>query len=258
MGQDAAASKNTINLLYDYYKAMGGRPHLENLRTLKLSGKVDAVIRDAAGNAQTLIQDFELWLAQPSFVRFNIRTQETELVRGWDGHFSWIVIPSASGNRDASAAPAETHEGLLYLAAIFDNVYSLERKGFVFTAGPDETVDGVSYKVLSFKNARQGLKGSFMLDSKTLLPKYVRVFPHFGDRDHAGLAVLSDWRAVDGVMYPFRMAYSEDGTQQFTLMVEHVRPNVTAPNFYFVMPGRDVQWLELEKQRKKAEVAAKL
>lgn len=251
----AASSTSTIDLLYGYYKAAGGRAQLEQLKSLKVSGNVDAYIKSQDGKTQTIVQSFELWLAQPHLVRFNIRSNDSELVRGWDGHFSWIVVPTEGGNREATLAPSETHEGLIYMASLFDNLYALEKKGFSFSAGSDEAIDGVSYRVLNFRHEGQGLRGVFLLDPKTNLPKFVRVYPRMAGKEHIGFAVLDDWKPVDGVLYPHKVKYSEDGADQFVMSVSAVRPNVTAPNFYFIMPGRDLQWLELEKARKKAAKA---
>ena len=258
VGTAASDTRATIDLLYDYYKSAGGRAQLETLSSLKVSGKVDARMNLPDGKAQSVRQDFELWLAKPFLVRFNIRTPDSELIRGWDGYYSWIVMPDGNGGRRAIEAPVETHQGLLYLAVLFDNLYALERRGFSLNAAADETFEGVVYSVLRFRYEKQSLEGEFLFDKKTARPAVVRVYPFFNEKRHDGVARLSDWRQVDGIYYPFSVAYTEDGIAQFTLSVERVRPNVAAPSLYFVMPDKDVQWIQAERERKKAESAKAL
>lgn len=249
---DAAA----INLLYDYYKGVGGRQNLENLRSLKVVGKVEATVRGKDGKPVQVSQDFELWIANPFLVRFNIRADETELARGWDGYFSWIATPGSGSKREAKPSPSEMHEGLLYLACMFDNLYALEQKGFEFSSQPDETVDGVVCAALAFKQPKQNIRGVYLFDKKTFLPKYLRVYPHSGENESRGLAVFSDWSEKDGVWFPAKVDYTENDIHQFTLSVSAVRQNVLAPSFYFVMPGKEVNWLQNERQRKKQAVDA--
>jgi len=227
---------------------------LENLRSIKVSGKVEANLRGKDNTMGKVSQDFELWIANPFLVRFNIRSGETELVRGWDGYFSWIATPKEGAKRESKLSNPEMHEGLLYLACMFDNLYNLEQKGFLFASQRDETINGVAYAVLTFTNPAQNIRGAFLLDKQTSLPKYLRVYPHGQDRESEGLAVFSDWRDLDGVKIPFSVDYSENNVPQFTLSVSSVRQNIAAPSFYFVMPGKEITWLQNERQRKKLEV----
>jgi len=152
----AAMTSETINLLYDYYKAAGSRLQMEKVNTLKVSGKVIAFVKDQEGKEQEVNQEFELWLAKPFLVRFNIRNEGSELSRGWDGYYSWIMMPTPDGGRVVQEAPRETHEGLLYLAGLFDNFYSLELKGYAFSKGKDESFDGKTYTMLRFTQDKQG------------------------------------------------------------------------------------------------------
>ncbi len=210
--------------------ARGGLAKIRSVESERLSGQ----IRIGPGAQGPVTVEVK----RPNHMRMEMTLGNRTILRGYDGQAGWTVNPFAPNPSVQPMSPEDT-KNIATEADIDGPLVDYAIKGNrVELAGIDSTGGRASYKLtVTFPG---GQADSYFIDATTFLQTRWQ-----GDRVISGQStalesVFSDYRPVDGVMFPFRVASRTRGTAQTQeLVFETISVNVAEPDSRFVAPPRD-------------------
>jgi glyoxylase-like metal-dependent hydrolase (beta-lactamase superfamily II) len=247
--------------------ALGGTAALENLKTIEASGTArhwepDSSFvalgepRLADESAFTLQRD----LARPAtridwqrkFVYLGPREfRFTEIVADGVGYVSGIDSNARTKQNLDAKPPAHTMSPVRLATTTRDLVRSspallleMQRNPGQVTAVADTIVQGRPLPTVRYRPA--GRDFLVMFDPTTGLPARIRTLdynPSQGDSTYD--LVLSDWRDVAGVKFPYRQVYELNGTTVIDTRFEKVQGNPAIAGDRFAIPAEFVRRVAL-------------
>jgi CubicO group peptidase (beta-lactamase class C family) len=217
-GKENTAELN--ELIEKNIKARGGYEKLKSVKSLKISAKY--VQR---GRETPLI----LTIKRPNFISAEILYPESPMICGYDGKTAWWF------NRAQLSAPqALTAEDALIFTryADFGDLFvDYEQKGQKIEYIGIEDVDGQKAHKLKI-TWQNGIIRYVYLDAKNFLV-VKESYKSKNEKDFGMEVIFKDFRAVDGVMFPFY----HDITGEQTI-IERMEINVGIDDSIFKMPQK--------------------
>jgi outer membrane lipoprotein-sorting protein len=204
--------------------AKGGLEKLKALNSARISGR----ILDKGREAQMMV-----WSKRPNLMRKQILVDNQKIIDGFDGTVAWAMHP-AFGVRTATGPEAEIVKG----QAEFDNVFvDYKEKGHTVELVGTETLSGrpAYHLKLTRKN---GQVQHHYIDVET--GREVRVVTSVSRNGQTAEVVTdyADYREVDGMMVPFSLRQSVNGTQVSEVVFDAVAFNVPIDHTLFKVPAR--------------------
>ncbi len=202
LGQGAPSEMTTEDILDRHFEALGGRHRLEAIRTLEKAGTYvyngqEHPLRSfhLVGNKyREEIDGLVIWGASVK--------EGHSVIRGADGTTYWVVDDTRYGRfrEVANARASLTIADADLQGALFDH----ERKGHVITYDGLGDVEGASAHRLRV-TLPSGFELVHFLDETSFLVLKKEVVTKEGARDleHPRAWFYEDYRAVDGVLFPF-------------------------------------------------------
>jgi hypothetical protein len=210
-------------ILSHYARALGGEEAYHKLKTRVMKG----VIHTAGSGEIGSVEVYEM--APDKGTSTTYIPGDKPVTRGFDGSKGWFVDPE-EGPQDASG------EDLADIQSRFDFFHDLRLKEIypqMMYAGT-ETLGGHLAYVTESKRS-DGLTEKFYFDVQTGL--LVRRDVPAPDSGGVRQTIFSDYRAVDGIQYPFKVQVSDP---DFEAVIEYteIRHNVPVDESKFVKPAR--------------------
>jgi outer membrane lipoprotein-sorting protein len=221
----ASAVVPSIDQILDkYIQALGGADALSKLTSYSGTGTSTTFGQDKANPAEIHAK------APDKFVTI-VHQREGDMVRTYDGHDAWVVLPlTVTGEYQLTASAAEGGklDGEL---AFPGNI-----KGFLtnWKVSYPANIDGKDVNVVQ-GSGPLGFIATFYFDKQTgLLTRMVRYANSAVGRVPTQID-FSDYRPVAGVMMPFKRTYGwVSGREEYTLT--EIKPNVPVDDAKFVKP----------------------
>ena len=208
-------------------EARGGMDKLKSVKTIKSTGKMEL----GPGMEAPGI----MYKMRPDMVRLEFTLQGLTAVQAYDGKSAWMIMPF-TGKKDPEAMTADDTKELQEDADIDGPLVDYKSKGnAVELLGKDKLEGTDAYKLkVTLKN---GDVKTIYLDSDSYLE-----IKEEGKRTVRGSeqefeSSLSDYREVNGIMFPFAVEFGVKGSQQKQkLTIDKIELNVPVEEASFKMP----------------------
>jgi hypothetical protein len=223
-----AAPRTADSIIARAIAARGGLARLEAIRTERLIGRIAF---DPGAEGVDTVE-----LARPMRVRTTVVMNGKTLVQAYDGRVAWTVNPF-QGITTPQVMPPDAAKNVAAGADIDGPLIDYAAKGNRITVAGVDTADGRPAYKLTVTTAI-GVVDHYYIDTTSYLQT-----KWDGARTVNGQAVVfesyfRDYRAVDGVMLPFRIdsdTRGRPGGQHITF--EHIALDVPEPDTRFRMPA---------------------
>jgi zinc protease len=196
--------------------AMGG-PALLGIKDLVIKGKQLQVTQMGEFSLET-----EMQIIRPSRMAARLKTPMGEITMVLDGSSAWMK--GAMGTRDLPGSQRES----LQQEAVSDIHYVLQnfdKAEYAVQYLKDETIDGTPAAIILIRHVPSNYPMQFTVDTKTNM--VVRKTSR--GEGPSGPATMeetfSDFRAVNGIQFPFKTVGTSEGKKISELTVESVKVN---------------------------------
>jgi hypothetical protein len=224
----ALLAQSVDDIIAKHVEARGGMDKLKSVKTIKSSGKMEL----GPGMEAPGI----MYQMRPDMMRLEFTVQGLTAVQAYDGKSAWMIMPF-TGKKDPEAMTADDTKELQEDADMDGPLVDYKNKGnTVDLLGKDKLEGTDAYKLkVTFKN---GDIKTIYLDADSYLE-----IKEEGKRTVRGSeqefeSSLSDYREVNGIMFPFAVESGVKGSQQKQkLTIDKVELNVPVEEASFKMPA---------------------
>ncbi len=223
-GQDK--SDLTVDqIVQRHVDALGGIEKMHAIHTFSATGKASMM----GGQIQAAML---MKMKRPSSMRIDMTIQNRQMVQAFDGSTAW-VLNSAAG--PTKATPEETREMRNSADIDFSSLVDYREKGSTVELAGTDDVDGhASYRL---KVTRQNGRVEYdFLDAKTFLPVKTATRRKQMGTEVDIEAYPSNFRPVNGVLFPFQVDQKAGGKLVVQLTIEKVEVNIPLEDAVFRMP----------------------
>lgn len=214
------------DLVARHLEAMGGAERLEAIETLSMSGRA----KTRPGQEALVTRE----VRPPGRIRTEFTFQGVTAVFACDGSTCWYVDPMA-GVFDAE--PMLPSEATLAIdQADILGIIDWKAKGHRAELLGKETIDGRQTYKLKVTSARDAEYTNYLDAESALLVREVTTRTIRGRTDEV-VTDFSDFRTVDGVVFPHSIRSSAKGQDEFLeVVVEKIEINTIVDDSRFEMP----------------------
>ena len=209
-------------------EARGGMEKLKAVKSMRSTGKMElGPGMEAPGT---------MYQKRPNMVRLEFTIQGLTAVQAYDGKSGWMIMPF-TGKKDPEAMTADDAKEMEEDADMDGPLVDYKSKGNTVELLGKEKLEGTdAYKLkVTLKN---GDIKTIYLDSDSYLEIKEEGKRMVRGNEQEFESSLSDYREVDGVMFPFAIESGVKGSQQKQkLTIEKLELNVPAEDSNFKMPA---------------------
>ena len=225
----AIFAQTVDEILNENYKAMGGKDKIANLKTLKMKGNIDI--------GPDMKAPFTIYLKGGTKMRFELELQGMKLIQALEGDSGWYINPFG-GKTEPERMAAETIKEAKDQADFTGALFNYKEKGNTIAYLGKEDMEGTeTFKLMVTK--KSGDVSYFYLDATSYLELKQTSKRKFEDKEVEGAHLSSNYKSVDGLMFPFSMEErgSDDASQGQAMNLESVEVNVNIDESIFKMPA---------------------
>jgi outer membrane lipoprotein-sorting protein len=221
--QPPAAPAATVDeIVAKNLKAKGGAEKWKSIQTMKMSGKV---------TAQGLELPMTVMAKRPNLMRQEMTLQDKKIIQSFDGTTVWMINPMMGSDtpQEMTGPQAEMAKS----QADFDgDLVDYKSKGTAVDLVGQETIDGT--KVYHLKVTRKnGTTRELFLDVDSGIDlRTISTIEREGQQATI-TSDLSNYQSVEGIMVPFSVKQSLNGTPIAQMTIDKVEFNVPIENSLF-------------------------
>ncbi len=226
----SAFSQSAEEIVAKYIAKNGGKENMEKLKTVKMTG---------LANSNGMEFPMTILMKGKSKFKSFVTFQGMDIVQpaSYDGNEVWNTNVMTMKNEilEGEAAESIKREALDFpdpFLTYSENGYEIELEG-------EKEIDGVSYIKLNLIKPDQTIMGQevsgmteFLLDPKTYFIVSKTQNSPMGSLE----TLLSDYRNIDGIMYPFKMETKIGGNVVSSVIMDSVEINVPIDDSLFTFP----------------------
>lgn len=208
--------------------ALGGLDHLRSIETVKATGT--AVLMGGQVEAQVTME-----AKRPVSNRMEMIIQGKSFIQAFDGSVSWFVNPFTGDGGAQKSSEEDTKAARDDADFVDGSLVDYKAKGNQLELLGKEDVGGnAAYKLKVTK--KSGSVEYDYLDAKTFLPLKSSGQRKQLGRDFDFESFPQDFRAVNGVMMPFRLEQRAEGKTVLQLVLDDIVANTPIEDSDFHMP----------------------
>ena len=222
----SAASAQTVDeVIAKNLKAKGGVEKWKSIQTMRLTGKV-------------AVQGMDLPMVgmakRPNLARQDISVQDKKIVQAFDGTTVWAINPMMGS--DTPQEMTGPQADMMKAEADLDgDLVDYKEKGSTVELVGEDTIDGT--KVYHLKVTRKGgIVRHLYIDKETGLDLRSVTSLEMNGQPMNITSDFSNYQAVEGIMVPFSVKQSINGTPAAQVTVEKIEFNVPIEEGIFKMP----------------------
>ena len=221
-----ALAQSVDDLVAKNVKARGGLDKLKAVDAVKFTGRLSAGGMDLP---------FTLIRKRPNLVRQEMQFQDKTIVQAYDGEHAWAVNPMMGTDKPQEIRGPQVE--MMRDQVDFDGpLVDYKQKGHAIeVVGPD-TVNGAKAVKLKITK-KSGQVQSLWLDAESGIELKSATEVTQGDQKVTIETLLSNYKAVDGVLFPFSMQTVINGAPQSQMTVDKIDLAPTLDPGIFKMPG---------------------
>lgn len=153
--------------------------------------------------------------------------------RTYDGEKGWHTAPWR-GVVNPEDLPAETTEALASTADFDDHLANWKAKGYKAKLMDDEKLEGKDHFVIELLSTT-GFITLFFIDKETYLLTKNKMVRQRGEQNVTYEIFYSDYRSVDGIMFPFIIEEYSNGNRMVTTEFDEIILNPKLPADFYDM-----------------------
>lgn len=222
-----ATAQDLNTVLANYYKARGGLDKLKALTSVKMTGNF------SMGEMQA---PFMMVGARPNKLHIEFTAMGMTGMQGYDGTTAWMFMPFM-GQKNAEPMPADQAKEIANQADFDGPLVDWEAKGNKIELLGKEPVDGTDAYKLKV-TLKSGDVRTIYLDAEAFLEVKEVATMNMRGKEVTGTTALSDYKEVNGVLFPFTMENSNaeaPGSQKMSF--DKIETNVDVSAVQFSMPA---------------------
>lgn len=209
-------------------KARGGMDKIKAVKAVKMTGKMKMGAMEAP---------FVIINSRPNKIRTDFTIQGITGTQAYDGTTGWSVMPFM-GKKDAEKMSEDEVKAVQEDADIDGSLVDYKTKGNkVELLGKEDVQGSPAYKLkVTMKN---GVERTLYIDADTFLEVKAESKRKIQGQDMEGETLLGDYKAVDGIMFPFSLESKLKGKEGMgqSITIEKVELNPTVDATTFAMPA---------------------
>jgi hypothetical protein len=218
LGACGTGAETVDQVVADYLRARGGAERLRGVQTLRMTGRVVL-----PGIEAPLV----LELKRPGKVRTEFTVEGRQSVRAWDGQVAW-VLPPVPGASPQPVPPDQADELKAQADVDLSPLVNTEAKGLtVDLAGRESLPGGDTWKLVVLGGGRPAR--SLFVDVTSHLVVRTEEVRTVEGREVPFVTEVTDYRTVDGLVYPYRLRSGPRDDPEAWQTVEIERIDVNPP-----------------------------
>lgn len=221
-----AQTPSVDDIIAKYLAARGGAEKLRAVSTVTMTGRISGQPGEVA---------IQSWAKRPNMMRRESKLKGQTLIVASDGQTVWAVNPANPTPRAVTGAQAEAAKSE---AGEFDPVLlDSKNKGHKIELVGKEEVDGIgTYHLRVTKPS--GPPQDIYLNAETMLEAKMTMTIDQGPRKGLASIDFSNFKAVDGIMVPFKIRQSFDGQPVAEVTYDSIQFNAPVDDALFRMPAK--------------------
>jgi outer membrane lipoprotein-sorting protein len=223
-----ASAQTAEEIVKKAIAARGGIDRIKAVQSERISGRVSL----GQGTEGTVV----LELQRPHKLHSEITIEGQKILRVFDGKSAgWTVNPFAS-NKDAQAMSEEELKGMPEESDLDGPLVDYKVKGAQIQLAGKEDLEGKAVYRLKLTNQNGDVR-SYLIDAATFLTVKWEGLRKLGDQVLPWESVLSDYREIEGLKFPFKINQGSPGTEfRQTLTIEKIEVNPKIEESHFAQP----------------------
>ena len=209
--------------------ARGGINKIKAVQSERISGRISF----SHGLEGTVV----LELKRPHKLHSEITVEGQKILRVYDGKSAGWTVNPFDENKEAQAMSAEELKGMPDEADLDGPLVDYRAKGTQIELIGKEDLDGKPVYRLKLTN-KNGDVRSYLINASTFLTAKWEGIRKIGDRELPWECVLSDYREIEGLKYPFKIDQGSPGTDfQQTLTIDKIEIDPKMDESHFDKPA---------------------
>ncbi len=217
-----ASTEDAQSLVTKIIAAYGGKSVIEGIKSVYAAGNIEAFMRRDRGT-------YEVCFKRPRKLRVDTKyrqSSETRILNGDAGYRGMDGLPLSRADGDSLLAMVYQYKHFDLPCGLLKGAYSVSVKG-------KEDLDGKPAEVLHLTD-REGPPMDVYVDAHTFfIVKVTGYFTVAEGRSTALSAVFSDFRKVDGTVFPFKITNYAGGYRIAETKMNVYRINPPIPDSLF-------------------------
>jgi hypothetical protein len=214
-------------LINKHIDAMGGKEKMAGIKTLKVVANIDI--------GPNMKAPMTMYIVNNKSMRTDMEIQGMKMSQAVDGDSGWYIQPW-SGKKDAERMNAEQIRESKDEMDINGSLFNYKEKGNTVEYIGKEDMEGTdTYKLKVTK--KTGDIEYVYLDASSYLKLKETSKHKFEDKEIESESLFSNYKKVDGIMFPFTVEQREkDSSQGQAMNFETIEVNPKVDNAMFRMP----------------------
>ena len=216
--------KEVIYVLERYIETMGGRGSLENIRSVRLSGKITY--------ASGLTDAITVLKKKPNLVRVVLDKGPLRFVQAYDGKVAWYARESGPyAFHDRMRGSME--ESFIRDAPLENVLVNYTETDADIRLGEDVSIVGVPcYQIIA--EYPEGGKMVHHIEKSTFLER--RILEYDKDGELVSEVIPGSFETIDGVTFARKITHMSEGKPVSTLYLDEIQTNAGILNTVFSPP----------------------
>jgi outer membrane lipoprotein-sorting protein len=228
LGGLAAQAQTADELIEKSLQAIGGRPKIDAVKSVRMTGKMLA--------PQGLEIPMTMEYKEPDKLRTEATVQGMTAIQALNGKEGWMVAPFM-GKKDPEKMSDDDVKRTAEQLDSFDMLSKYKEKGHAIEYVGKEDLEGTpAFKLKLTK--KNGDVSYLYLDAESYLLVKLTGKTKVQGQEMESETTLGDYKAVDGVLYPFSIESQAKGSPMKMVMTfSKIEVNPTLDDSRFAMPA---------------------
>jgi hypothetical protein len=208
-------------------EAMGGKDKLAGMKTLKMVANVDI--------GPNMKAPMTMYIVNDKAFRMELEFQGMKMINAYEGETGWYINPFG-GKKDPENMNAEQIRETKNELDLSGSLFNYKEKGHKVELLGKEDMEGTdTYKLKVTK--KSGDVEYLYLDAATYLELKKTRKTKFEDKEVESESLSSNWKKVDGIMFPFTVEQRQkDASQGQAVNIDSYEVNAKIDESMFKMP----------------------
>jgi len=210
-----------------HIEAMGGKDKVTGIKSLKMVASVDI--------GPNMKAPMTFFVVNNKAYRMELEFQGMKMVNAYDGNEGWFVNPFG-GKKDAERMNAEQIREAKDQVDIAGSLFNYKEKGHTVEYLGKEDMEGTDTYKLKVTKKTGDIEYEY-LDASSYLELKKTSKRKFEDKEVEGETIYSNWKKVDGIMFPFTIEERQkDASQGQAMNFDSYEVNAKVDDSIFKMP----------------------
>ncbi len=224
-------AQSVDEIIDNHFKAMGGKDKFANLKSIKMTGNLDI--------GPDMKAPFTIYLKDGNKFLFTMELQGMKMMQALTVDSGWFIQPWGGKTDPERMSPDQIKDGKDQAEQMLGGpLLDYKKKGNTVEYLGKEDMEGTdTYKLKVTK--KSGDVSYIFLDATTYFQLKETSKHKFQDKEVEGASIHSNYKSVDGLMFPFTMEErsSADASQGQAMNVDKIEVNIPIDESMFKMPA---------------------